>query len=188
MSERWRCFVALPIADEARRALAAAVASWRERPELEGARWTEPVGWHVTLVFLGSVPSDGVGDVVGKVRRIAAGHQAMALAGDGIGAFPSPRRASVLWYGILDPDGRVQRLAHDLRAGLGTDTDQHFRAHLTLARARRQPIDLAGFVASAPVPPTAFRVDRVELMRSHLGRSARYEVVESAPLGGSVHV
>lgn len=187
MSERWRCFVAVPIADEVRRALAAAVASWRERPELAGLRWTDPEGWHVTLAFIGSMPADTVKGTAAKVRRSVRGRRAVSLVGDGVGAFPSPRRATVLWYGILDADGSLERLARDLRSGLSVANAQPFRAHLTLARARGRPLDLAGFVTSASVPSLVFDVDRVDLMRSHLGRGpARYEVIASASLGATV--
>lgn len=189
MSERWRSFVAVPIPDDARGTLAAAAESWRARPELEGLRWTDPDGWHITLAFLGRVPAHAAEELGAKVRRVAAGHRPLALGGDGIAAFPSPRRATVLWYGILDRDGGLERLAHDLQAALGADDGRPFRAHLTLARARGRPIDLAGFLASASVPHMAFPVDRVELMRSHLGHGpATYDVVESVPLGAAVHV
>jgi 2'-5' RNA ligase len=189
MSERWRCFVAAPIPDDVRRTLAAAVAPWRESAGVEGLRWADPDGWHVTLAFLGSVAADTVDGLVADVRRTAAGHAPLALAGDAIGAFPSPRRATVVWCGILDADGSLERLALALRSVLGVDLDQPFRAHLTLARTRGRPLDLAEFIAGTAVQPISFRVERVELMRSHLGRGpARYEVIASAPLGAAVRV
>ena len=60
-----------------------------------------------------------------------------------------------------------------------------FRAHITLARARREPIDLRAWLAEAATsaPEGELTVDHVQLMRSHLGpRGARYETLESLEL------
>ena len=189
MSERWRCFVALPIGDELRAALAASVAAWRERPDLAGLRWTDPVSWHLTLAFLGSVEADAVPGIAEAVSDVAARSEPMTLAGGELGAFPSPGRATVAWYGIVDSDGILHRLADDLRAALGLDDAQPFRPHVTIARARGRSVDLRAFLAGESGPSMTFRTDRIELMRSHLGRGpARYEVIESAVLGEPAHV
>jgi RNA 2',3'-cyclic 3'-phosphodiesterase len=189
MSERWRCFVAAPIGDELRSSVAASLATWRERPDLAGLRWTEPESWHLTLAFLGSVEADAVPGIAEAVSAVAERSWPMTLAGGGLGAFPSSSRATVAWYGIVDGDGSLRRLAHDLRATLGLDESEPFRPHVTIARARGRPVDLRAFLAGERGPSMSFRTDRLELMRSHLGRRpARYEVVESAILGEPAHV
>jgi RNA 2',3'-cyclic 3'-phosphodiesterase len=189
MSERWRCFVAAPIGDELRAMLAANVAAWRERPDLDGLRWTEPGSWHLTLAFLGPVGADVVPGIAAAMSDAAARSGPMTLAGGGLGAFPSSARASVAWCGIVDGDGSLRRLARDLRAALGADEAQPFRPHVTIARASGPPVDLRAFLAGNGGPSMTFRTDRVELMRSHLGRGpARYELVASAILGEPAHV
>ena len=189
MSERWRCFVALPISDELRVALADAVASWRERPALAALRWTDPGSWHVTLAFLGSVDADAVSAIGTSVQEVAGRHTPVLLRGGGLGAVPSSGRATVAWYGILDSDGSLERLARHLRTALSVEEERPFRAHATLARTRGGPVDMRAFLASEPALSMAFRPDRIELMRSHLGRDqARYEVIETAPLGAAAHV
>jgi 2'-5' RNA ligase len=189
MSERWRCFVALPVGDELRAVVAAGVAAWRERSDLAGLRWTEPESWHLTLAFLGAVDADAVPEIAEAVSDVAARSEPMTLAGGGLGAFPSSGRATVAWYGIVDRDGILDRLAHDLRAALGLDDAETFRPHVTIARATGRPVDLRAFLVGDAGPSMAFRATRLELMRSHLGRSpARYEVLESAILGEPAHV
>jgi 2'-5' RNA ligase len=189
MSERWRCFVALPIGEELRSALAGGVAAWRERPDLSGMRWTEPESWHLTLAFLGSVEADAVPAIADAVSGVAARSGPMTLTGGGLGAFPSSGRATVAWYGIVDIDGNLQRLARDLRAALGLDDDQPFRPHVTVARAKGRPVDLRPFLATAKVLSMTVRPDRIELLRSHLGRGpARYELIRSAVLREPAHV
>jgi 2'-5' RNA ligase len=91
----------------------------------------------------------------------------------------------VAWYGVSDPHGQLATLAGDLRATLGLDDGGRFSPHVTLARARREPVDLRGWVAGASAPGGELLVDRLALMRSHLGDGpARYETLASASMGG----
>lgn len=50
----------------------------------------------------------------------------------GGGAFPNPRRASVLWLGLREGSDALTALAEDLGPH-----DRPYRPHLTLARANR---------------------------------------------------
>ena len=187
-AELWRCFVAVPLGEELRRELAAAVDGWRLRADLAGLRWTDPASWHVTLAFLGSVEAgsvphlaDGLADVVGR-------HAPMRLRTAGVGGFPSAARARVAWYGVADPEGVLADLARDVRRAAGVEGEA-FRGHVTLARARREPVDAREWVRQAQAPAGELAVERVELMRSHLGRGpARYEVLESFAVGAAARV
>ena len=184
MTERWRCFVALPIGDSLRSDLAAAVAGWRDQPDLAGLRWTAPESWHVTLAFLGSIPASSVMQVAERISGVTAAHAPMACASGGLGAFPKPPRARVAWYGIADADGRLAALAADLWRTLELDAGGPFHPHVTLARARGAPIDLRTWLATASAPSGELVVDRLHLMRSHLGAGpARYETLALMQLG-----
>ena len=78
----------------------------------------------------------------------------------GLGAFPSPGSARVLWYGVADPDGRLAALAGDLTGALGLDGRGPFRPHVTLARARREPVDLRRWLGAAASAPEGVLVGR----------------------------
>ncbi len=185
MSERWRCFVAVPIGDSLRQALAEVVEAWKD----EGLRWTDPASWHLTLAFLGPTDPGRIASVEAVVEKVAAAHRPMHLRTGGLGAFPSPGRARVLWYGVEDPAGELAALARDVHSELGLEVAGPYRPHLTLARARRGPVNLALFLADASAPDAELVVDRLNLMRSHLGGGpARYEVVGSALLGAAARV
>ncbi len=185
MSERWRCFVAVPIGDSLRLALAGVVAGWKD----EGLRWTDPANWHLTVAFLGLTDPARVASIEAAMREVASRYGPMHLRTGGLGAFPSPGRARVLWYGVEDPAGELAALARDLHSELGLEVAGPYRPHLTLARARRGPVNLAPFLADASAPEGELVVDRLNLMRSHLGGGpARYEVVGSAQLGAAARV
>ncbi len=187
MSERWRCFVAVAIGEELRDALRTAVDGSRDDPELAGLRWTDPESWHLTLAFLGSVEADQVGALGATLREVANAHAPMRLTTGGLGAFPSAGRARVAWYGVADPERRLAALARDVRKALDVEGSE-FRAHITLARARREPVSVRALVERLS-PAGIIEVDRVDLMRSHLGRSpARYERLDSARLGVTARV
>ena len=186
-SERLRCFVAVPIDDDVRRVLAAAAAPWGANSDL---RWVPAESWHLTLAFLGVVDAGSIDGVRTTVADVARRHQPMRLRGGGLGAFPSAARARVVWYGLDDGAGRLAAIARDLAAGLALDGGAPFRGHVTLARARRGSADVRPWLkdASASAPDLAMEVERVDLMRSHLGGGApRYELLASMNLGGGAH-
>jgi RNA 2',3'-cyclic 3'-phosphodiesterase len=177
-----RLFVALPVPDEVRGAVATAVDPARR--EGRGLRWTRPEGWHLTVAFLGEVGDDRVGAVSGVVAAVAARHPPLELSLGAAGRFG--RR--VLWVGVDDePEGGVEALGTDLQDSLadaGLPVQQRrVHAHLTLARSGRSPVDDRA-VAAVEVPAARWRVSELGLWRSHLGGGpARYEEVASAPLG-----
>ena len=184
IDERWRCFVAIPLSEALRAALRTAIESWRVDEDLQDLRWTEPDRWHVTVAFLGSIEAASVPEVTARLEAAASRHAVMQAATGGLGAFPSAAQARVAWYGIEDPEGGLARLGTDVALALGLDASRPYHPHLTLARARRQPVDLRSWLATASVPDGRLTVDRIELMRSHLGSgSVRYERLRAITLG-----
>jgi 2'-5' RNA ligase len=186
--ERWRCFVAVPLGEELRRELAAAVDGWRLRADLAGLRWTDPSSWHVTLAFLGPVDRSWVSDLATCLAGVVAGHAPMQVRTAGVGGFPSVARARVAWYGVTDAGGSLRALADDVRRAAGAEGGA-FRAHVTLGRSMHSALDLRGWVREAGAPAGQLVVDRVDLMRSHLGRGpAHYELLESLAVGVAARV
>jgi 2'-5' RNA ligase len=181
----WRLFVAVPIGEELRIGLATAVGRIRAAdPERDAAfRWTDRQGWHVTIAFLGSTPADAVPRVAEAMRSAASGVEPFRLATAGLGAFPSLRRARVIWYRILDPEGRLESVARGLRRELAIEDGGPFRAHLTLARARAERgAALDDGLLAAELPEGEIAVHRLVLYRSHLGRGpATYESLAEVP-------
>jgi 2'-5' RNA ligase len=187
MTEMLRCFVAVPIDDAIRAALSDSVAAWRHEPPVDALRWADSSGWHLTLAFLGGLESEDVAACTHALRAVAAVHRPTEIVTSRLGAFPRLSSARVLWYGVADPDGALVAIADALGSALHLPSDGPFQAHISLARARRRPVDLSGWIenASAAAPEGRLRVESLHLIRSHLGAGpARYETLASLPLGG----
>ena len=176
-----RLFVAFEIPEEVRRKLADAVEPLRER--FPRGRWVPLANQHVTLKFLGATWPRLVGWVEETVRAVAASRAAFEIRVGGLGAFPSERRARVLWAG-LEEDGSVGRLAAGLEDALAREFRPEARAftpHLTLAR-----FEPAERLTDLPALPAleSFVVERIVLFRSHLRRPAPiYEPIRTFELG-----
>lgn len=182
MSESWRLFVAIPIGDELRAALLDAVVGWRPRPDLAGLRWTDPDAWHLTIAFIGASAPEAVQRLVEALRSVGQRHAPRRLTTGGLGAFPSRTRAVVAWYGVQDPDGLLAALAADVAPAVGVDPRGPFRPHITLARAK-ESTDLRPWLSEAVAPTGRLAVDRLDLMRSQLGRgAASYERLASVTI------
>ncbi len=181
----WRLFVAADVPEAVRSRLAEELAPLREaHPEL---RWSPPENWHVTLKFLGAVRSFLVADVGHAVAEAAATTDRFDTHLLGADAFPSARRARVLWVGMSDRDERFRELAGALDIALVQTVkpeERPFTPHLTVARTKQPLLLEEDLAVIAAMRSETFTVDHVTLYRSHLRRPAPlYEPVEIFSLG-----
>jgi 2'-5' RNA ligase len=141
--------------------------------------WVAESNLHVTLKFLGQIDAARVEPIGDALAAVAARTAPFELAVRGLGAFPTPARARVLWAG-LEPAAPLAALADDVDAALAAlgfaRESRPFAAHVTLGRvreSRRNPA-LADALAR-PADCGRLPVTRVSLMRSELHpRGARY--------------
>jgi len=179
-----RLFVAVPLPDDTRHALAASV---REAaPGGLPGRPVAPPNWHVTLRFLGDVGAVAADRVAASLDECDLG-DTFGLTWGGLGAFPRPQRAAVLWVGADRGAAGLAGLAATVEEAVGAaglpPEDRPFRPHLTLSRIR-PPRDVNLLLESTPRFAVQMEVERVVLYRSHLGRGgARYEEMEGFSLG-----
>jgi len=183
-----RLFVAVDVPEEVKTELEALLAPFADR--IPGGRWTKRSGWHVTLKFLGSTWPRLVEEIKAAVEKTAGETAPFETALTQIGAFPSTRRARVLWAGLSDADGRfagmVKRL-DDLLEDYFMAEERDYTPHLTVARLTppRALDEFASELAGMAVPSPAFAVEELVLYRSHLSpKGATYEPLGRWPLGG----
>lgn len=190
--ELYRLFVAFDLPAPVRMALAEAQALLR-RANLP-VRWSQPEQMHLTLQFLGDTDPAHVPALAAAMGRAAGMRAPLSLRLAGLGAFPNPRRPSVVWAGVAGDlpalEGLVGALAGEL-AGLGIEREHRpFRAHLTLGRARHEavPPELARIGAALTTvlgpTPVKWQAGELVLFRSELAREgARYTALAHAALG-----
>lgn len=160
-----------------------AVMAWNSETALPG-RPVPPENWHLTLRFLGDLESVQLERFLGALEEEDLG-EAFQVRLSGVGAFPKPGRAAVLWLGVTTGADRLSEIAEAceeaaVTAGLPVE-DRPFRPHLTLSRIR-PPQDVRGLVDSPPPPAVSFAADAVTVFRSHLGGVPRYEEIDRIPL------
>jgi RNA 2',3'-cyclic 3'-phosphodiesterase len=180
-----RVFVAINLPAAERERLHASLAPLRLLPV--PVRWLVPDALHLTLKFIGEIDGSEVSALESALRGIAAKHEPLALGIGGFGAFPSLRRANVVWVGIradaAAPGAAAGRRVRAVPARLSRE--QHpFRPHITVARARTgRPPDVARLGAGHDYDGS-IRVETIDLMRTHAAPDgARYETLLRAGLG-----
>jgi 2'-5' RNA ligase len=189
-----RLFVAVPVADEIRRAVGELMEAVAGAPIDERAfgqpRWVRVDGLHLTLRFLGATPDERQPELATALAAAAQGVAPFPVVLSGGGSFPNPYRPRVLWIGIEEGEAQLADLARrldDQLAPLGWPREgRPFAAHLTLARTdgvpgaderARRLQELAREVQ------LSWQADRLVIYKSILGHGpARYEVVAEAPL------
>lgn len=155
-----------------------------------GLRFTSPERLHLTLRFLGEVDEAALPALQQQLAgEVVAVDVALELAA--LGTFGSRARPRVVWLGLGgDLDGlQATRAAVDralVAAGVAVD-DQPLRPHITLARVDRRATPgqrraIRAAIEEIEAPASARFVAReVVLVRSHLGRDVRYEVLGRYP-------
>ncbi|MEV7598922.1 RNA 2',3'-cyclic phosphodiesterase [Kitasatospora sp. NPDC089797] len=183
-----RLFVALAPPDDAKDELDRAL-----RPARTGyplLRWNRIEDWHITLAFLGELPTTTVPLLQSELPALAASHPAPRLGLRGGGHFDD----RLLWSGVDGDLTGLHRLADDVRDLVRSHgiafTDRPLRPHLTLARARRgDPTS----VPRAAAGLVGFRgrhwpAERLHLVGSNTGRGPgpiHYRDIEAWPFGAA---
>ena len=181
-----RLFVGIPLPESVTERLAGDLQ--RRFPAGLPGRSVPPANWHLTLRFLGNVDASAAARLRSELGAGGLGRP-FELRLDRLGAFPSARRARVVWLGTEQTDGPVFQLAAAVErrarmVGFPPET-RAFSPHLTLARLR-DPGDLRTMLASIDMPVVNLTVEEIAVFRSHLGGPVPlYEVVESFPLLGT---
>lgn len=180
-----RAFVALELPD----ALRVALSSVQDRLDIgkSGGRAVDEDQMHLTLVFLDDQPEHVLADLHGELDRTR--WPAVTLVPQGLGTFGGDRVHSV-WAGMArDPvlDALQAKVAQAARMA-GIDVPRRrFVPHVTLARFGAQGAPSAfnaGVAALSGWSAPSVAVERMALMRSHLGKGGSvYEVLAEYPLG-----
>ncbi len=177
-----RSFVAVNFSAALRQHLASLIQQLAQAAPPRTVRWVEAESIHLTLKFLGDVPSANIQKIAEalneSVRRIAS----FEFTPGSLGCFPDARRPRVVWIGV-DQEGasKLMRLQSTVEAALNPlgypPEDRPFSPHITLGRVRREAAPheaarLGQAIAARPASQWgAERVEAVQLMKSDLRSS-----------------
>jgi 2'-5' RNA ligase len=137
-----RLFIGAKLSMASVAAIGEAVVELRRRADAAGlaVRWVAPATYHVTLKFLGEARAEVVPAVRDAVAAAVATVERFEFEACGLGAFPSPDNARVMWVGVEDPAAGLERLATAIDgavAPLGFERERRpFHAHVTVGRLR----------------------------------------------------
>jgi len=136
--------------------------------------WVKPSNVHLTLKFLGGVPSLKIDAVSQATERASRDTAAFELEVAGAGCFPSPRSPRVLWVGLADvpePLVNMYKNLEDELTSLGFQREKRrFAPHLTIGRLRspRNGAELAQKLIAAGFESEKFVAHQIIVMRSQL--------------------
>jgi 2'-5' RNA ligase len=144
--------------------------------------------WHFTLRFLGSTSREARDTIVARLSSANLGSVFKIRFGE-LGAFPTPRRARVLWLGVTRGGERLSDLAaiaEDAAHNAGFVAEaRRFTPHLTLSRIDPSQ-NITALMAQNHSYAIETTITALILYRSRLGGGpARYEEAARFDLSGA---
>ena len=191
-SAKWRLFAAIAIPASVRETL------HHEQRELKSfvpsgaVRWVPPEQFHLTLKFLGDVPTYSVASLVESLAGTCSQVRPFGLRARGIGFFPGTRSPRVIWVGVESGDETLVEFQRQVEAALSrhveTQVPEKFLAHVTLGRFQKYRRHRAAGLRSLPESCNTrvfgeWQVQEAGLFRSELSPDgARHSLVASCRL------
>lgn len=133
-----RLFVAIELDDALRKPLLRLL---DERlPTNRNVRWVSPGQLHLTLKFIGELPSEKLPEVKAALEPVGPRFTPFSIRLTEYGVFPNPARARVFWVGVRDAGDDCGQIAKAVDEALATvdipAEDRPFKPHITLGRAK----------------------------------------------------
>jgi len=104
----------------------------------------EPQNFHFTLIFLGEKSDSEIESIKTKIAQVQ--FEPFTIVFTGVGAFPKPSSARVVWVGLDQTGGqKLMALANDVMARmaeLGFSPDKPFSPHMTILRAKHRQVQI----------------------------------------------
>ncbi|MEN6479208.1 MAG: RNA 2',3'-cyclic phosphodiesterase [Anaerolineales bacterium] len=172
-----RTFIAIHLTPEILAELRRTQEALRATTGGPAGRWVSPANLHLTVKFLGDVDGARLPEIYATVDTVADNYGPLTLTLSELGCFPHERQPRIVWAGITEPSGQLQRLAEQLDLALSSlgyaRESRPFRPHLTLARVNeRAPRDQVAALGQAAMSyqlePRTMVARAVAVVRSDL--------------------
>jgi 2'-5' RNA ligase len=154
------------------------------------ARWVNPEGVHLTLVFLGEVAEERLAELTEALTPVSHHHAPFTLTIEGGGSFGPPSHPHVLWAGVRGDTAALEALQAEVATvlePLGFERERRmYTAHLTLARSRDSRGEQALGSCQRALEGEHWGEARVEHLILFESKSGRYVRRLELPLAGAL--
>jgi 2'-5' RNA ligase len=172
---RIRTFVCIEIDADLRRKMSQVSATLSSAGA--DVKWVAENNLHLTLKFLGNVDDAQIPKVADAVKKIAANYKSFDLTIAGIGAFPERGMPRVIWIGLDEPTGALEKMYYALGEALApyAEKAEHrtFSPHITIGRvnsSRGRDALMKAIETNREIEIGAQPVDEITVMMSELMR------------------
>ncbi|EKF36545.1 MULTISPECIES: RNA 2',3'-cyclic phosphodiesterase [Bacillus] len=155
-----------------------------KRSELSFQKWTAPIDYHVTLVFLGAIPEDRLNKISELLEQLSHEMSAFPLKLNEIGVFGQIERPRVFFAKPSESKPLMDVREKVKEAVLSADhpvEKRPFHPHMTIARKWNadQP-----YIEQAPLrkEPYSMEVSSIALFEIRLKETPRYHVIKQFTL------
>ena len=150
------------------------------------ARWVNPDGFHLTLVYLGEVSESQLPGITEALTPVSHHHAPFTLTVESGGYFGKPSHPHVLWADVKGDTAALGALQAEVAAvlePLGFPREKRmYTAHLTLARSKEPRGDAAFLECQRVLEKEHWGEGRVEHLILFESRGGRYEKRLELPL------
>ena len=185
MTDSVRSFVAVPLPENIRAGISSAAEELARALPQSGIKWFRKLeNLHITVKFLGQVEETKLTELAGELSRALAPLPRFRLELRGMGAFPSPRKANVVWAGV-EEGARALKAVAEAVDGVGDRfgfprEQRPFTGHVTVGRSKGRGVDArAALDAFAGRAFGATTVEEVHVYESRLGGEGSTYVLRS---------
>ena len=153
--------------------------------EHPAVRFVPEQNLHLTLYFIGNVPSEQLSVIKQSIQEVAQRHQPFTLDYERTEAGPKPKSPRLVWARFARHE-RFEQLSYDLTQALAPAPPKEQKAipHITLARFRKDKPAPKGLPTLSASEPLQLEVDTVSLWHSELASPHPvYTVLDTYSLG-----
>ncbi|OGL87261.1 2'-5' RNA ligase [Candidatus Uhrbacteria bacterium RIFCSPLOWO2_02_FULL_48_12] len=179
-----RLFIAVPSPITIQELISEIEHEW-EKLTSHNVKWVNPEQAHLTLHFLGNTEEGTVPEIIKIIKESTIKVRPFLLVLKGLGAFPQPSNARVVYINVEEIKSRVlntlhKNLANQLKSlGFAID-DRRFMPHITLGRLRQARALTTEWYVTRPI---SWSVNEIHLVESKLlAVGPIHTVVESVRL------
>ncbi|OLO40192.1 2'-5' RNA ligase [Alkalihalophilus pseudofirmus] len=176
-------FLAVPVSGQVQRFLS----EWKDRNigHFPFQKWVHHEDLHITLVFLGHIEKKLLHHLSDQLDELIKKHHSFSLTLGNLNTFGENSRPRIFWSGVENELSlfKLQKDIANTCLSLNLEIEKRpYRPHITLARRWKGDDNFSLPQATElfnQENKSSWKVDKVHLYQSHLGKSPMYEPIRT---------